>query len=134
MSGGATHTTREQLVAALRERLAVSATPAEHAPADAPADGEREGVGLEHRCAEALARVHGAADLLKFTVQRIDELEAWSREMSEASARQLEALQAEVLAAETRAAAEEDACRRTEDWLRRMHAAVVDRFERAEQS
>jgi hypothetical protein len=84
--------------------------------------------GQEAPWAEALARVHGASDFLKFTLQRIGELEAWNREMTEVTAHRLEMLEREAIAAEVRAEEDEDAAREAEDWLRRIHAAVIDRL------
>jgi hypothetical protein len=89
----------------------------------APSSGEDE-----EPWAEALARVHGASDYLKFTLQRIAELEAWNREMTEVTAHRLEVLEREAIAAEVRAEEDEEASREAEDWLRRIHAAVIDRL------
>jgi hypothetical protein len=84
--------------------------------------------GSDEPWSEALARVHGASDYLKFTLQRIAELEAWNREMTEVTAHRLELLEREAIAAEVRAEEDEDAAREAEDWLRRIHGAVIDRL------
>ena len=93
-----------------------------------PAGSDGQEQGHEEPWAEALARVHGASDFLKFTLQRIAELEAWNREMTEVTAHRLELLEREAIAAEVRAEEDEEACREAEDWLRRIHAAVIDRL------
>jgi hypothetical protein len=90
--------------------------------------GGSHGHGSDAPWSEALARVHGASDYLKFTLQRIAELEAWNREMTEVTAHRLELLEREAIAAEVRAEEDEDAAREAEDWLRRIHAAVIDRL------
>ena len=90
------------------------------------AESHRE--GSDEPWSEALARVHGASDYLKFTLQRIAELEAWNREMTEVTAHRLELLEREAIAAEVRAEEDEEAAREAEDWLRRIHAAVIDRL------
>ena len=87
-----------------------------------------EGQGGDEPWSEALARVHGASDYLKFTLQRVAELEAWNREMTEVTAHRLELLEREAIAAEVQAEEDEDAAREAEDWLRRIHAAVIDRL------
>lgn len=110
-----------ELEAAARDG-ATAAAASQEPPASDGRDGDEE------PWAEALARVHGASDYLKFTLQRIGELEAWNREMTEVTAHRLELLEREAIAAEVRAEEDEDACREAEDWLRRIHAAVIDRL------
>jgi hypothetical protein len=90
--------------------------------------GGSHGQGSDEPWSEALARVHGASDYLKFTLQRIAELEAWTREMTEVTAHRLELLEREAIAAEVRAEEDEEAAREAEDWLRRIHGAVIDRL------
>ncbi len=116
----------------LERRLAQleAATRGDGAPAP---NGGQEPVASEEQeheapWAEALARVHGASDFLKFTLQRIGELEAWNREMTEVTAHRLELLEREAIAAEVRAEEDEEAAREAEDWLRRIHGAVIDRL------
>jgi hypothetical protein len=111
-----------QLEAAARGGAAASVAAQEATGSD------EHGEEHEQPWAEALARVHGASDFLKFTLQRIAELEAWNREMTEVTAHRLELLEREAIAAEVRAEEDEEACREAEDWLRRIHAAVIDRL------
>jgi hypothetical protein len=116
--------------AELERRLAQLEAAARGDGARAEAEEPRPPLSAEDEqpWAEALARVHGASDYLKFMLQRIAELEAWNREMTEVTAHRLEVLEREAIAAEVRAEEDEDASREAEDWLRRIHGAVIDRL------
>ena len=83
---------------------------------------------VEQQFADALARVHGASDVLRFTLRRVEELEAWHREMRDVSGRRLDALEEQAIAAERQAEADEAAAAEAEQWLRQVHAAVLDRL------
>src|SRR4051812_13285050 len=120
----ATDSAADQLGAGLRDLVAGLANRrGDLAATPRPMHTEPHG-DIDQQCAEALARVHGASDFLKFTLQRIDELEARGREMAEASARRIESLERAAADAERRADEEEREAREAEEWLRRVHGAV----------
>jgi hypothetical protein len=131
MDGRGTEGTGDHLGAGLRELVADIASGGRRDLGSAARNlrGETPAPDVERQCAEALARVHGASDVLKFTLRRIEELEARGRELAEMSARRIEDLEREVHAAETRADDEEDGARQAEEWLRRVHSAVVGRLQ-----
>lgn len=67
-----------------------------------------------------------ASDVLRAAEERVRELEASNRELAERAANQAEALQARILQAQVRADEAEQRRKEAEQWLRRIHGAIVD--------
>ena len=92
-------------------------------------DREHNRRTLNEKWAEALAVVEASADALAVSRRRIEELEASLRERKAETAETIEALKQRLIVAEVRADEQEEACRDAEEWVQRIHATIVKRFE-----
>lgn len=111
-----------------------------HAPAFTGAKPAATGapVGAEQRdggdaveasvWSETLARVHGAADLLRMRENQLRELERVHRQAMDRAADRVAALEAQLAAEGDRANRAEAAQAKAEQWLQRIHAAVVEQL------
>jgi len=77
---------------------------------------------------ETLHLVHRAASRLVSTDERVRDLEAELRELSDSAAEEIQRLRAEVVELQRQLDAAEDGRRHAEDWLRRLHTAVLEQF------
>ena len=77
---------------------------------------------------ETLARVHGAADLLRMRENQIRELEQRHREAMDRAAERIAILEQQLAAESERAQQAERAQAEALEWLGRIHKAVVDQF------
>ena len=99
---------------------------APHGGASCAADAEVIPVTADEPWAETLARVFGAADLLAFQQQQIAELNRRNDELRQATTEAIEGLQGDLEAAERRADQAERERAAAEEWLTRIHAAIVE--------
>ena len=90
------------------------------------ADAKTPPLSRDEPWAETLARVLGAADLLVFQQQQIAELNRRNAELRQATNEAIEAFQRHLEAAERRADQAERERAAAEDWLTRIHAAIVE--------
>ena len=88
----------------------------------------RSGNGADEPWAEALARVHGAADMIRFQNERIRDLEEQHRELVETSTSAIGSLEERLREAERRIAEADRGRAEAEDWLRRIHGAILDQI------
>ena len=77
---------------------------------------------------ETLHLVHRAASRLVSTDERVRDLEAELRELSDSAAEEIQRLRAEVVDLQRQLDAAEGGRRHAEDWLRRLHTAVLEQF------
>jgi hypothetical protein len=77
---------------------------------------------------ETLARVYGAADLLRTREHQLRDLEQVHRAAMERAADRIAALEQQLAAEGERAHRAERAQAAAEEWLRRIHTAVVEQF------
>jgi len=107
---------------------ALAAAPANDR-AVAGADGADLGEASETEVwSETLARVYGAADLLRTREHQLRDLEQVHRASMERAADRIAALEQQLAAEGERAHRAEQAQAAAEEWLRRIHAAVVEQF------
>jgi small-conductance mechanosensitive channel len=93
------------------------------------ADEERTATGPEARdWTETLDLVHGAASRLAATDERVRDLETELRDLSDSAAEEIQRLRAEVVDLQGRLEAAEARRTHAEDWLRRLHASIVEQF------
>jgi hypothetical protein len=86
----------------------------------------RRDASAEQDWGETLQMVHRASDLLRAAEERVRELEASNRDLAERAAMQAEALQGRLLQAQVRADEAEQRRKEAEEWLRRIHGAIVE--------
>jgi small-conductance mechanosensitive channel len=79
---------------------------------------------------ETLARVHGAADLLRTREQELRDLERRHEESVERAADRIAALEGQLAAEAQRAERAERAQAEAEEWLGRIHKAIVENIAR----
>jgi small-conductance mechanosensitive channel len=79
---------------------------------------------------ETLARVHGAADLLRTREQELRELEHRHQEAMERAADRIAALEGQLAAEAQRAERAGRAQAEAEEWLGRIHKAALENFAR----
>jgi small-conductance mechanosensitive channel len=77
---------------------------------------------------ETLELVHRAASRLVSTDERVRDLEAELRELSDSAAGEIQRLRAEVVDLQRQLDLAEAGRRHAEDWLRRLHTAVIEQF------
>ena len=107
---------------------ALAAAPANDR-AVAGADGADLGEASETEVwSETLARVYGAADLLRTREHQLRDLEQVHRVSMDRAADRIAALEQQLAAEGQRAHRAEQAQAAAEEWLRRIHAAVVQEF------
>jgi hypothetical protein len=100
------------------------------APQAAPADGLPAPAGPKRDWSASLDLIHEATAAIRISEERAAELE---QELERTVARALEratALEAQVAAAQTRADLAERRAEEAEEWLARLHDAVVEGFTR----
>jgi predicted RNase H-like nuclease (RuvC/YqgF family) len=102
-----------ELGSAIRAALAANRGPRRDAPA-------------EQDWGQTLDLVQRASDVLKSAEQRVRELEESNRSLAERAAREAEVLEARVLQAQIRAEDAEQRRRDAEEWLRRIHNAILE--------
>jgi hypothetical protein len=105
--------------------LAIAAMPAARDPA--PADPVLETAEVEV-WSETLARVYGAADLLRTREHQLRDLAQVHSAAMDRAAERIGALEQQLATEAQRAHRAERAQAEAEEWLRRIHAAVVERF------
>jgi small-conductance mechanosensitive channel len=90
---------------------------------------ERTATGPQARdWTETLDLVHGAASRLAATDERVRGLETELRDLSDSAAEEIQRLRAEVVDLQGRLEAAEARRTHAEDWLRRLHASIVEQF------
>lgn len=119
---------RPEAAAAVAD-LAAAVRPAANNPQDRAATDESDAVGVDvDAWSETLARVHGAADLLRMRENQLRDLEQRHREGMERAAERIAALEEQLAAEAKRAERAERAQAEAEEWLRRLHTAVLEGF------
>ncbi|KQP33778.1 hypothetical protein ASF49_07880 [Methylobacterium sp. Leaf104] len=104
--------------------------PAAPEPGPQPASPNEAGIGRKRDWSASLDLIHEATAAIRISEERATELE---QELERTVARALEratALEAQVAAAQTRADLAERRAEEAEEWLARLHDAVVDGFTR----
>jgi small-conductance mechanosensitive channel len=108
--------------------LAAATTPAnDHAAADGAVREENAETDV---WAETLARVYGAADLLRTREHQLRDLERARRTAVDRAAERIAALEEQLATEGQRAERAERAQAEAEEWLGRIHKAVVEQFAR----
>jgi small-conductance mechanosensitive channel len=111
--------------------LAAAATPRANDPAVPPADPANPGEAAQIDVwSETLARVHGAADLLRTREHQLRDLERVHRAAMDRAGERIAALEEQLAVEGQRAERAERAQAEAEGWLRRIHTAVVEQFSR----
>ena len=77
---------------------------------------------------ETLELVHRAASRLVSTDERVRDLEAELRELGDSAAEEIQRLRAEVVDLQRQLDAADAGRRNAEEWLRRLHTAVLEQF------
>jgi hypothetical protein len=113
---------RELIVGARRSTQQAEPSPNESEPEqlDAAVEGKD--------WTETLELVHRAASRLVSTDERVRDLEAELRELSDSAAEEIQRLRAEVVDLQRQRDIAEAGRRHAEDWLRRLHTAVLEQF------
>lgn len=103
------------------------------APATTPANDRADGADLGGASetdiwSETLARVYGAADLLRTREHQLRDLEGVHRAAMDRAGERIAALEEQLAAEGQRAERAERAQAEAEEWLRRIHVAVVEQL------
>jgi small-conductance mechanosensitive channel len=109
--------------------LAAAVRPGANDPDDSAAESAADAVAASlDAWSETLARVHGAADLLRTRENQLRDLEQRHQEAMERAAERIAALEGQLAAEAERAQLAEQARAQAEEWLGRIPEAVLEKF------